>query len=323
MTKQEKAMWGLFAGLLIFLFLLSSTDLIIKEKKTEVYPVSIIISDTTDENYVNFRKGVEQAAAEYHVDISFITLFEWGNAEHQMSLVRREIEDGAAAVILDPVDAAGCLGLLEEVNLGRPLIIMGPLLPNEQVQSGVGIDLHEAGKRLGEAIVQENPSTLPIYLFTEKLEVGYRRELYEGLLSVLSEQGRETVLCEKRTENTYQKVIEGTVYPGSGMAVIAALDADSTAEAASIIGGSPVYGNYIAGLYGIGTAPSLLNQLDQGVIRGILVSNQFDEGYLCVKKAVEAIQKKGIRESIVLESHYIEKEQLQERQYERILYPID
>ena len=76
MAKQEKILWGFFAGILVFLYLLSSTDLIIKEKKTEIYPVSIVIGDTTDDYYVNFRKGVEQAADDYNVDISFITLFE-------------------------------------------------------------------------------------------------------------------------------------------------------------------------------------------------------------------------------------------------------
>mgnify|MGYP006878221175 CR=1 FL=1 len=46
MTRQEKLIWGLMAGILIILFLLSSTDLIIKEKETTIYSVSVIIKDT-------------------------------------------------------------------------------------------------------------------------------------------------------------------------------------------------------------------------------------------------------------------------------------
>ncbi|HBD01129.1 MAG TPA: sugar ABC transporter substrate-binding protein, partial [Lachnoclostridium sp.] len=69
MTKQEKLLWTLLAGVLVILFLLSSTDLIIKEKKTEIYPVSVIIGDTTDDYYVNFRKGADKAAVEYNVDV--------------------------------------------------------------------------------------------------------------------------------------------------------------------------------------------------------------------------------------------------------------
>ena len=54
--------WGILCVGLILLYLLSSTDWIIKEKEVEVYPVSLIISDTSDDDYVNFRKGVDQAA---------------------------------------------------------------------------------------------------------------------------------------------------------------------------------------------------------------------------------------------------------------------
>ena len=83
--SRRKILWGFF-GNTCLLYLLSSTDLIIKEKKTEIYPVSIVIGDTTDDYYVNFRKGVEQAADDYNVDISFITLFEKEDATARWSL---------------------------------------------------------------------------------------------------------------------------------------------------------------------------------------------------------------------------------------------
>ena len=105
MAKQEKILWGFFAGILVFLYLLSSTDLIIKEKKTEIYPVSIVIGDTTDDYYVNFRKGVEQAADDYNVDISFITLFEKEDADSQtelevMSLLKSCVSDFGQTLIM-------------------------------------------------------------------------------------------------------------------------------------------------------------------------------------------------------------------------------
>ena len=66
--KKELVLWGILCVGLILLYLLSSTDWIIKEKEVEVYPVSLIISNTSDDNYVNFRKGVDRAAVEYNVD---------------------------------------------------------------------------------------------------------------------------------------------------------------------------------------------------------------------------------------------------------------
>ena len=49
MTRREKMIWSLLAGVLVLLFLLSSTDLIIKEKKTEIYPCLLYTSDAADD----------------------------------------------------------------------------------------------------------------------------------------------------------------------------------------------------------------------------------------------------------------------------------
>ena len=176
---------------------------------------------------------------------------------------------------------------------------------------------------MGEAIAAEHEPELPVYIFTDNQGLSYNGEVFEGLKSVLEEKGFAMAVYERKSPDTFRKVIEETVYPGSGTAVVACLDASSTSEAADIIGGSPVYGRYIAGLYGTGTTPSLLGQMDKGVIRGMIVSNEFDEGYLCVEKAVEAIRRGSAREQITLEAYYIEKTDLRENKFEKILYPID
>ena len=144
-----------------------------------------------------------------------------------------------------------------------------------------------------------------------------------GLTEVLEQRGFTYSVVPRGTDDTYRSAIEKTVYPGNGEAVIAALDAASTAEAAEIVGGSSVYGRYISGLYGVGMAPAILDQLDKGTIRGLVVTNQFDAGYFAVKKAVQAIEKEQERSQFSLESYYIEKDELRSKKYEKMLYPID
>ncbi|MEY8353790.1 substrate-binding domain-containing protein [Lachnospiraceae bacterium 54-53] len=323
MTKQEKLLWSLLAGVLVILFLLSSTDLIIKEKKTEIYPVSVIISDTSDDYLANFRKGVDKAAEEYNVDVSFITLYEKGDARQQMELVRREINDGASAVVLIPVKPVECARELDDMVLNSPAVIVGNMFPNERVQSGIAPDYQEEGRRLGQAIAAENPRDLPVWVFSEGLDYGYNRDVYDGIFTALTEAGFTIKLYEKETDETYRQTIESMVYPGREQAIIAAIDVKSLDEAADIIAGSPVYGNYIAGLYGIGSTTKILNELDKGIIKGLVVNDQFDAGYMSIEKAVEAVHKDLGREQIVLESHYIQKAGLRESRFEKILYPID
>lgn len=323
MIKRERLLWVIFAGVLVFLYLLSSTNLIIKEKKIEVYPVSVVISDSSDDYYGNFRKGVEQAASEYNVDISFITLYEKGDAAQQMELVKREIDDGAEAVILEPAVPMECAGVLNDAVLASPLIITGSNMPTEKAECSIMIDAYKAGRKLAKAVVADNLSALPVCVFTESLEYGSNREFYDGVMSVFEEQNWKIRLYQKKAGDNFRTVIEETVYPGNGKAMVVALDAASTWEAAEIIGESPVYGDYIMGLYGTGTTPALLNHLDEGTIKGLLVSNQFDNGYLCVEKAVKAIRKQSVKEQLILDSYLIKRTDLRDRKFEKMLYPMD
>ena len=90
MKRQEAWLMAGFGVILILLYLLSSTNLIIKERKTEIYPVSVILDDTTDESYQNFKKGVDRAAIELNADVSLITLYEGGDARQQIERMARE-----------------------------------------------------------------------------------------------------------------------------------------------------------------------------------------------------------------------------------------
>ena len=187
--KKELVLWGILCVGLILLYLLSSTDWIIKEKEVEVYPVSLIISDTSDDNYVNFRKGVDRAAVEYNVDVSFITLYEKDNLAQQMELVRREAADGAGAVILDPVDELECRQYLEENTYGTPIILLGELSPDEEVKGAVHMDWTAAGRKLGEAITAEQSPDLPVWIFADNPYIGKAGEMKQGLTEVLEKQG--------------------------------------------------------------------------------------------------------------------------------------
>ena len=138
------------------------------------------------------------------------------------------------------------------------------------------MDWTAAGRKLGEAITAEQSPDLPVWIFADNPYIGKAGEMKQGLTEVLEKQGFSYTIVPRGTDDTYRSVIEKTVYPGSGTAVVAALDFASTAEAAEIVGGSSVYGKYISGLYGVGMMPSLLDQLDKGTIRGLVVTNQFD-----------------------------------------------
>lgn len=323
MLKREKGLFVIYGIVVLILYLLSSTNLIIKEKKVEIYPISVIIEDTKDDYYQNFKKGMDQAARAFHVDTSFITLYEAHDWEQQMELLEREINDGARAVVLAPVDAEQTLLYLEEKKMVTPVILLGTNGSNDWVSDTISMDYFQAGEKLGTMFAEENPVDIPVYLFTEGLRYQSNQDFYDGVVSVLEPMGYQLFLYTSDSKDTFRRAIESTVYPESRQAAVIALDSPSLTVAADILEKSNVYRQQISNLYGIGSNVSLLNDLDSGIIRGMIVNNQFNAGYLSIQAAVEAIQMGIQKKQVVLDSFYIEKEHLRQPEYEKMLYPME
>lgn len=323
MSNREKGLWCIFAGVLALLFLLSSTDLIIKEKKQEVYTVSVLVADASDEYYTNFRKGMDKAAEKFHADVSFISLYHANSAEEQIGLLQREIRDGAEAVILAPVNETEIVMKLDEISPNCPIVLMGSSSVSDAVASTISIDGYETGRTLAEKIAERESRDIPVWIFAEGLSYTGISDLYDGVRSVLEEEGFTLRLLEKENVDTFRSVIEGTVYPEASEVTIIALDTAALGEAAATIEGSSVYREHVTGLYGIGSTIGILRQLDRGIISGLMVSNQYDTGYLSVRLAVEAASGVRLKEQMQTETLYIEKDDLKNREYEQLLYPIE
>lgn len=312
-----------YALVLVLLFLMSSTDLIIKEEKTQVYPVSVIVDDSTDDFYVNFKKGVEQAAIDYHADVSFITLYERNQSSQQMDMIIRELNDGASAIVVSPVQDASIAAALDENIISGPLVIVDSELSHSKISFNISEDYYEAGRTLAEQVSADIPVSVPIYLLTDGLEGSANTMTYDGLNSVLLELGYQVQLFEADSEKEYRSIIESLVYPNKQQAALIAMDLESLTRMSAILDESSVYRGQAAGLYGFGSTLLILNYLDEGIVDGIVVTNEFAQGYLSIQKAVEAIQNSGFHESIRSEHFYIEKEDIRKKEYQKLLYPID
>lgn len=322
-TRREKILWACYGAVLVLLFLLSSTDLIIKERKTEVYPLSVIIEDTSDENYVNFRKGMDRAAMELNADVSFISLYEDNNQMQQLEMMVREQQDGAKALIVAPADGAVLETALSQMRLGAPLVLVNSDILPDKAASVVTVDYQAMGQMLAEQVLRRHSAETPVYLFGGTRQNSVSRQFEKGIRTVLSASGCSVSLIEKQDGDTFKRVLEEQIGVAGEPAVVIALNQTVLAETAALLADNSEYGICVAGLYGRGTTIPILNYLDKEVITGLCVTDDFSAGYLSIKRAVEAVTRRVEEEYTLLDSYYIEKEDLRRTQYEKMLYPIE
>ena len=324
MTRKEKMLWILYGIVLLLLFLLSSTDLIIKEKKTQIYKISVIIEDASDENYVNFRKGMDRAAIELHADVSFITLYDKGSGEQQRELMLREQQDGCKVLIVSPANGEQIFGLQEDKRINVPLV----LLNSETVPGGdgivetIGFDYEEMGRELGKQILREQTVNKQVHLFREQDPDEVSIRFGDGILSELEQAGCAIVMHESSGKDKLRHAAGQIAVKEGEHAVIIVLDPaglTETAQAISEAGDD----RQIGGLYGRGNTVRLLNYLDRGVIQGLCITDDFSAGYLSVKMAVELAENRIAEDIQKLESRYIRREDLRNVEYEKMLFPIE
>lgn len=319
--RKGKFLILLYLIFLVVLFLMCSTDLIIREPEKEVYEVAVIIEDAGDDNYGTFRKGMDQAAIELNADVRFITLYERLNAEGQIELIEREGQDGVDALIVAPVDEKKVLNILSGMSGNIQTVILGTEEAADRTAETIFIDYRKMGEQMAGEIEKDTAGNNLVLLLEEPDRQSAASTCFlEGASAVLERDGYDCRIVYPEGEEGYQEVFENL--SGSGAAVLAG-SPEILLTAADFLEKYPVLSARVTGLYGRGNTLSILDDLDNGVITGLCVTDEFSRGYFSVCMAVEALEGKASGETLVLDSYYIERENLREPEYEKMLFPVE
>ena len=316
--RSGKVMIVLYIVCLVVLFLMCSTDLIIREPERQIYQIAVIIEDVRSDNYSNFRKGMDLAAAELNADVQLITLYEKLDVKEQMDLMDREQQDGTDALIVVPVEE-------EQVSAKQmtiPVILMRAGVAEAAGAGNVIVDHEKRGEQLAREILKEQPADVPVYVLTDPAGQSDMDRLFlKGSDAVFQEAGRSVQRIVRGEEERFFTMLE---QPGAEAqkVVILAENQDILTEAAGVMAGSEAVADAVGGLYGRGTTMAILNYLDRGVITGICVTDEFSVGYYSVREAVRALEGAGSVPT-VMESYYIEKKDLRDPAFEKMLFPIE
>lgn len=316
--RSGKVMIVLYIVCLVVLFLMCSTDLIIREPERQIYQIAVIIEDVRSDNYSNFRKGMDLAAAELNADVRLITLYEKLDVKEQMDLMDREQQDGTDALIVVPVEE-------EQVSARQmtiPVILMRAGVAEAAGAGNVIVDHEKMGELLAREILEEQPADVPVYVLTDPAGQSDMDRLFlKGSDAVFQEAGRSVQRIVRGEEERFFTMLE---QPGAEAqkVVILAENQDILTEAAGVVAGSEAVADAVGGLYGRGTTMAILNYLDRGVITGICVTDEFSVGYYSVREAVRALEGAGSVPT-VMESYYIDKKDLRDPAFEKMLFPIE
>ena len=305
--------------LLVVLFLMCSTDLIIREPEKEIYQIAVIIEDVRSDNYSNFRKGMDQAAIDFNMDVRFITLYEKSNVEQQIELIHREQQDGVDALIVVPADEQQITNIQTMV----PVIYLCSQRAKGSGEGSISIDYERMGEYLAHKMLEDISKESSVLILTDPTRQSDIDRLFvEGAAAVFEAEEYSTRKIARNEEAGFEEALKELEMKADEKIVILAENQDILTEAARILADNPTVAECVNGVYGRGNTISNLNYLDRGQITGICVTDDFSIGYLSVCAASQALE--GADSSLIeMDFYYIEKEDLREPAYEKLLFPIE
>ena len=311
MNKKTIIFWFIYAAILIFLYILSGTDLIIKENEAKVYSISILMDGISGENLENVKKGMDEAAYEYNVDMSFPAIADNITMEEKLELVNEEIEAGAKAII---IGNRWKREIAEEIRKNHPEIpvLIAGSVKDEKGKASVSLNYNDIVKLLSENIRADESVNNEVCIIAEdflnedsiakelklKLEaMGYKLNLVEGEGPKLEKQLK--ALNKKQT-------------------VFITLDKESTERLVKYNDDN----NLQTKIYAVGTTDYLLGKLEDGKITGMVAWNEYDMGYYMVEKLVKILTGINKADEEKIKVFYITSEDLKNENYIKQLYPI-
>lgn len=324
MRKKRKQTVVILLLLVVLSFLLLLSDTLGREKDKGIYNISIITTGKNSESLMIMKQGIDQAASEMNVNISFVTLSEDNNYTEQIELITREIKNRADAIIISPVDYEKMAEPIESAMKNIPVILIESTVKSEYVLPSISCDNYKLGISLAEEMVSSGKSQSDIAIVKNNLECSSVKERYDGFMSVMNNTQNNCTFWEisgdKQTSyhNEAKKLLEE-----NNVDAVVTFDSDmleGVAQAKRDLSNIDKEKSSIE-IYGTGSTSRIISFLEDKVINATAIQNEFNIGYLAVKTAIYKINGKNINNSAI-SSTVINTKNMYSEENQKLLFPF-
>ena len=321
MTKKTVTAFALSFLVLVAFCLYLYRDQLIAKKAEQPYEISVICPDQSTENWTTVKLGIDQAAQDLNVNVSFITLTNRNNVKEQVTLLSREVNNGADAVVIAPINSTSLKEPVEQASGKIPVVAMQSTVTGLPKLQTVSCDNYKMGNSLAKGIVRNEKGGRPVIILRNSVGSSNIDDSLRGVKDALKGWNSSILSCDipDSAQDAYNaaKTAIGAHRDG----IFIALDGATLEAAAKAKKDMLKTGSGSIRLYGVGRTNTVVSLLEQKIISAIAVDNEFNIGYLSVKTAVDSINKKmdgNTNVNFIL----VNSTNMYESESERMLFPF-
>lgn len=241
------------------------------EAQPERLSLSVLLRDGDSAGWTPARQGMEQAADELGAELRFLTLTSPGDSAGQAESLRREVEEGADALVVVPADPLTLTQTLDQLPGHCPMVSLESSVGGF---SGAAIpDNALLGNQLAQALLEDWDEGTVLLLDSSPASTGVCLRL-EAARRALEDRGVPTQTASLLSEE------------GELPRWVMAFEPSATRQAADRNSREDVPFS----LYGVGSTTAIIVHLEKGAISALAAWNDYAAGYLAVRHAVDAVR---------------------------------
>lgn len=280
--------------------------------------ISIITRAADSQKFAAMKLGMEQAASDFNANVSFINLGKDNDVSEQESLLKREAQSNVDAIILMAADTNKLETIVQALSIKTPIIALeSPVTNLPENDMVVGMD-HAMAKDLGITLLQTDVSQKKIGILLSSESCKNIQDRKVALLDTLKGRCKEIVayhLPEQESE------IEGfikSLKDSQRADILIALESPVLDKAAQVLADTKEKTD----LYGIGASAESVSYLENHVISGLMVQNEYNMGYIAVAKAVGKIEKSSKYSTYQIDYSWVNADNIYTEKNQALLFPL-
>lgn len=282
------------------------------QNKKALDKVSVILENAGDSQWSALKYGLKMAAEEQGIELAVVDVEEGLDAEAQKKVLEREIEDGADALIVQPVLEKNDQEVLKKIEKRVPVMLVGYEAEKGETRYDLPVikeDNYEMGQALAEEMLKDFEGNI------EEKKIGLLLASTDSNMLSSRECGFKDAL-EDKNANILELSLDSLLNRGenteSKVDIVIALDDSNLTAIGEYLASSQPHGEL---LYGIGQSTEAIYYLDKGIAECVVVPDEFNVGYQSLSEVArkldhyfENMKKQTVSYSVIRKETLFSKE---------------
>ena len=282
------------------------------QNKKALDKVSVILENAGDSQWSALKYGLKMAAEAQGIELAVVDVEEGLDAEAQKKVLEREIEDGADALIVQPVLDKNDQEVLKKIEKRVPIMLVGYEAEKGETRYDLPVikeDNYEMGQALAEEMLKDFEGNI------EEKKIGLLLASTDSNMLSSRECGFKDALEDKNAnilELSLDSLLNREENTESKVDIVIALDDSNLTAIGEYLASSQPHGEL---LYGIGQSTEAIYYLDKGIAECVVVPDEFNVGYQSLSEVArkldhyfENMKKQTVSYSVIRKETLFSKE---------------